>query len=334
VIRRLHPFVVSMVLGALAALPACSSGGSSSAMERATTSAPSTTSTTAAPVTTTTTAAPPPVAGDVKALTTTRGVVVPVYGGAAGAWEIGTPCGGRSVVRGGVPITGTTVVIDPGHGGVETGAVGPNGLSEKDLNLVVAQRVATDLVGQGISVVLTRTADYRVPLDARSALVMRLQPQVFVSVHHNGGPDGPAAEPGTETYYQHASPASKRLAGLAYEEVFRVFGGFAGVTWHGNVDAGAKWRLNSRGGDYYGVLRATAGVPSIISEGLFLSSSPAEAALLARPDVQVAEANALARAVVRYLRSRDAGSGFVTPIERKTPAVGGGAEACVDPTLE
>ena len=333
-IRRL-PLLVALVLLA----GACSSGSDDAAPASTTTTleVPATTTTTIAPVTTTTTLAPLPAAptsGEVRALVTTTGVVVPVYGGSAAGWQVGTPCGRRTVVPGGTPLFGATVVLDPGHGGVETGATGPNGLVERDLNLAVAKLAQADLQAQGATVVLTRTADYRVTLDERAAIAQRLKPPVFISIHHNGGDDGPSDKPGTETYYQHTSLTSKRLAGLLYEEVYGAFAGRPGITWHANVDAGAKYRLNDRGGDYYGILRSTSGVTAVISEALFLSASASEAALLARPDVQAAEAAAITRAVRRYLTTGDPGSGFVQPIPRRAPAGGGGGAAgCVDPPL-
>jgi N-acetylmuramoyl-L-alanine amidase len=319
---------------------ACSSGGSGA--ESSTTTAASRLTTTSAaprPVETSSTTAPPrlPAAatgGEVRALITPSGVVVPVTGRVTGGWRVGTPCGGSATVTGGTPIHGATVVLDPGHGGIETGATGENGLVERDINLAVARLTKTALEREGATVVLTRTGDYRVTLEARAALAQRLKPPVFVSIHHNGGADGPSDKPGTEVYYQHAFPASKRLAGLLYEEVFAVFAGRTGVHWHANVDAGAKVRLNDSGGDYYGILRRTNGVTAAISEGLFLSAGPSEAALLARPDVQAAEAEAITRAVRRFMLGTDPGSGFVDAIPRLTPAGGGGgASGCIDPPL-
>lgn len=298
------------------------------------------TTTTSAPLPSTTTTAPAPrlpagrVDGVVQALQSPTGVVVPVVGGGPGSWRITTPCGRVTILAAGIPIRGATVVLDPGHGGVETGSSGANGLVEKDLNLSVALLTKTALEREGATVVLTRTADYRVTLETRSALIKRLRPPLFVSIHHNGGSDGPADKPGTEMYYQLASPASKRLAGLLYEEVFEVFAGRQGITWHANVDAGAKYRANSRGGDYYGILRGTSGVTGVLSEALFLSSSPSEAALLAQPDVQAAQAEAITLAVRRFMLGTAPGSGFVEPIERTTPAgSGGGATGCQDPAL-
>ena len=133
---------------------------------------------------------------------------------------------------------------------------------------------------------------------------------------------------------QYRYPASKRLAGLLYEEVLAVFAGRPGITWHANVDAGAKYRLNGSGGDYYGILRRTNGVTGVLSEALFLSAHPSEAELLARDDVQQAQADAIARAVRRFMLGDDPGSGFNDPIPRETPAgPGGGGADCVDPPL-
>jgi N-acetylmuramoyl-L-alanine amidase len=329
----------SLLLGGLLLAAACGGGGDEAATTT-TIHVPATTTTTTAPIVVTTTAAPPPrlppapATGAVLALTSPTGVVVPVYGGGPGRWVVGTPCGARTTLANGAPIHGATVVVDPGHGGIETGASGPNGLVEKDLNLAVANLVKAYLEREGATVVMTRTADYRVTLHARAELAQRLKPPVLISIHHNGGADGPSDKPGTETYYQHAYPGSKRLAGLLYEEVFRVFAGRPNIDWHANVDAGAKYRLNDQGGDYYGILRETNGVTAVITESLFLSASMSEAELLARPDVQAAEAEAITRAIRRFMLSDEPGSGFVTPIPRVTPAgPGGGATGCHDPAL-
>jgi N-acetylmuramoyl-L-alanine amidase len=278
---------------------------------------------------------PPAPAGDeVRALITPTGVVVPVLGRRGDGFLVRTPCAGEAVVGGGTPLTGATVVLDPGHGGVETGAVGDNGLTEAAVNLAVTELTRDLLEAAGATVVLTRTADYRVALGPRGEIATRLQPRAFVSIHHNGDADGPTPRPGSETYFQIASPESRRLAGLVYEELVATFSRFEGVPWQADFDAGAKYRPNARGGDYYGILRRSAGVPAVLSEALFLSN-PAEAALLARPDVQMAEAEGLARAVARFLTTADPGSGFVEPYPRTEPAgPGGGTQGCKDPPLE
>ena len=329
----------TILVGALVlAVGACGGDDGTTVFRQAepvTTTTTTTTTTTAPPTTTTTERLPRHQPGPPRILITPTGVIVPTSGRSAGTWRVTTPCGRSARVRSGTPIGGTTVVLDPGHGGVETGAVGDNGLRESDLNLAVARLAKAALEAQGATVMLTRTADYRVTLAVRATIAKVLRPRLMVSIHHNGGVDGPSNKPGTETYYQRASVASKRLAGLVYEEELATFRSYPDIPWWGNVDAGAKYRTNSSGGDYYGILRQTAGVPTVLSEALFLSASRAEADLLARPEVQRAEADAIVRAVRRFVLTRDPGSGFVTPIPRTSPAgPGGGASNCVDPRLQ
>jgi len=301
-----------------------------------TTTAPATT-TTAVPTTTTpptTAAAPaPPLAGTTaRAVVSPRGIVVPVLGPADGGVRVGMPCGGTSVLSNGTPITGAQVVLDAGHGGDESGAVGPNKLTEKAANLAVTKNAEAALVAAGVPVALTRTGDYRMTLGARARIALALRPRAFVSVHHNGDPDGPHDGPGSETYFQVRSPDSKRLAGLLYEEIVKAMRQYQ-VAWVGDTDAGAKYRLNSSGGDYYGILRQSAGVPASIAELAFITNGP-EADLLARPDVQQVEGNAVAAGILRYLRTSDPGSGYTEPYPRTTPAgPGGGSAGCVDPAL-
>ena len=237
-----------------------------------------------------------------------------------------TPCGNRATLAAGTPLTTPTVILDAGHGGGETGAVGPNRLRESVVNLAVSIQARNALKAAGVNVLLTRPGDDRVVLASRSQLVDKLKPAVFVSVHHNSDPDGPRDTPGTETYYQYRSAPSKRLAGLVYEEVLKTLSTYQ-VAWVGDTDAGAKYRLNDRGGDYYHVLRETAGVPSVIAELAFISNGP-EADLLARPDVQQAEGQAVARGILRWLRTKDPGSGYVTPYPApRRPSAGAARDA-------
>ena len=300
-----------------------------------TTAAPTTTAATTNPPATpaTTAVAPVPVpAGDVKVLVTPTGVVVPVTGREASGYRVTTPCGKSAVVSGGTPVTDATVVLDPGHGGVEPGATSPGGLSEKGVNLGVVNAARAALEKAGVNTVRTRTSDYRVTIASRAAIVKALDPKVFVSIHHNAEPDGPRDGPGTETYYQVASPESKRLSGLIYEEVVKALAAYP-VTWVADTDAGAKYRKNVNGGDYYGILRTTNGVTSALAELAFMSNPP-EADLLARPDVQQVEGEAVARAILRFLNTRDPGSGYVEPYPRNSPAGGGGGSSnCADPPL-
>jgi N-acetylmuramoyl-L-alanine amidase len=231
------------------------------------------------------------------------------------------------------------IVIDPGHGGPEAGAVGPGGLTEKELNLAVAQMAVEALAAQGVTAVLARTGDYRQTLASRVAVATAMHPKAFLSIHHNAEPDEQRAGPGTETYYQvgksvppERSAASKRLAGLIYEEVVKALSAYS-ATWVADRDAGAKYRLGDSGDDYYGILRRSAanGVVASLAELAFISN-PSEEALLQRDDVRRAEAGAVARGIVRWLHNESPGNVFVVPYPRTEPAGGGGGtEGCVDP---
>ena len=224
------------------------------------------------------------------------------------------------------------MVLDPGHGGIEPGAVSPGGLTEKEVNLAVVGYARAALEREGVNTVRTRTFDYRVTLATRADIVKALDPAAFVSVHHNAEPDGPRPGPGTETYDQVASGDSKRLAGLIYEEVVKALSGYQ-IAWVADTDAGAKYRKNVNGDDYYGILRRTQGVPSSLAELSFISNPP-EADLLGQPDFQKVEGEAVARGILRYLNTKDPGSGYVDPYPRSSPAGGGGgASNCVDPPL-
>jgi N-acetylmuramoyl-L-alanine amidase len=250
---------------------------------------------------------------------------------ADGTFSVDTPCSNHASVTG-TPVSGANVVLDPGHGGNENGAIGPTGLLEKDVNFAVAQDVKQLLQAQGATVVLSRTDDYNTTIKTRAEIAVDLHPQVFVSIHHNANPDGPSDVPGNETFYQIASADSKRLAGLLWEEITTAFKPYD-VAWVAENDHGAKYRPNSGGGDYYGILRDAAGVPTVLSEAAFMSNPPEER-LLADPAFRHVEAQAIARAIVRYVSTNDPGSGFVTPYPRTGPAgSGGGPEGCTDPPL-
>jgi N-acetylmuramoyl-L-alanine amidase len=276
--------------------------------------------------------APPVPANQARALVSNTGVVLAIQAREGQGWRVTTPCGKTAVVTGGTPVAATQVVLDPGHGGAEPGAVGPNGLTEARLNLAVAQQTKAALAKAGVSALLTRTGDYRMTLESRARVVMGVHPSAFVSVHHNAEPDGPFSRPGSETYYQVTSPESKRLSGLIYEEIVRALSAYQ-VPWVADTDAGAKYRKNTRGEDYYGILRRTNGVTASLAELAFITSAP-EADLLARPDVQQVEGEAVARGIVRFLTTKEPGSGFTEPYPRSSPAgSGGGGSNCVDPAL-
>ena len=92
------------------------------------------------------------------------------------------------------------IVLDPGHGGHDTGTVGPNGLREKDLVLDVAQRLGT-LIEQrmGSEVIYTRTDDTFIPLERRTEIANEAKADLFLSIHANSSTLQSAA--GVETFY-------------------------------------------------------------------------------------------------------------------------------------
>lgn len=93
-----------------------------------------------------------------------------------------------------------TIVIDAGHGGEDTGAIGHDGLLEKDVNLAVAKRLGAMLEQQlGVHVVYTRDADYFVTLRNRGKIANRVGGKLFVSIHSNASTNRRAY--GTETYF-------------------------------------------------------------------------------------------------------------------------------------
>jgi N-acetylmuramoyl-L-alanine amidase len=271
--------------------------------------------------------------GGPRLIVTKKGVVLPVLGPAGDAFRAVTPCG-TEIAATGTPITSIEVVLDPGHGGEETGAVGPRGLKEKDLNLVVAAHAAKALQAQGVSVLLTRRGDYRMTLATRGLVVEAVKPKLFVSIHHNSGATAPSPNgPGTEVYHQHDSAESKRLSGLVYEDVRGYLAQAKGVSWVAAERPGVVARVGATGDDYYGVLRRSKGTPAALVEGAYISN-PTEETLLQRKDAQKAEGEAVARGILRYLRTPDPGSGFLPDFSSPAPAGGGGgAKGCTDPAL-
>lgn len=319
-----------LLIAALTAATACAASEGGATLSRG----PARSARSAAP-TPNTRAIPAPVPDGPGVLITPSGVVVPVVSrGDDGRWDVTTPCGRDATVAEGDHVPAATIVLDPGHGGSDPGAVSPAGLSERVVNLAVAGYAKGALARAGVSVVLTRTGDYDVELTTRAEMAQALNPRAFVSVHHNAEPDGPWPGPGSETYYQISSPDSKRLAGLIYEEVVRALSHYT-VTWVADRDAGAKYRPGRRG-DYYAVLRQPAPVVSVLVEFAFISNQP-EADLVAQADTQQIEGEALARGIVRYLTTTEPGSGFVEPYPRPDPPPGTGpptpTPACVDPQL-
>ena len=270
---------------------------------------------------------------DARALITPTGVVVPVTDFTSSGYEVVTPCGVPAVVSWGTPITDVEIVLDPGHGGeIETGAVGPNGLVERDINLSVAKRTANELADRGISVILTRSADYRVPLSVRAAIADRLEARALISIHHNAPQGTRSPRPGTEIFVQDGNAESRRLGGTIYEAVVEALDEFD-IDWQTAPDAGVLSVLNDEGTDTYGMIRRPK-APSVLAE-LGYIANPAEAEFFATDEYVEAVSVALADGIESWLLTDAEGDGFVAEARVFTPnGLTGGSTGCVDPPLE
>jgi N-acetylmuramoyl-L-alanine amidase len=253
------------------------------------------------------------------------GVLLPVYAKKGGFLYVQTPDEHlgwvhvsklklfRKTTRPAGSLAGATIVIDPGHGGHLPGAKGPSGLAEMTPNLDISRRVVREL--KDARVFITRGSGHA-GLGYRSGLANRLGAHAFISIHNNALPDFQSKKPGSEVYYQRASKDSKRLAGLIYEELTKAIAHFK-ITWGLDPFAGAKYRKNAKGGEYYSVLRRTL-VPAVIVEGMFISNAPEEA-LLRQPVVRQIYADAVSRGITRFFETKDPGSGFADPYAKPTP---------------
>jgi len=248
-----------------------------------------------------------------------------------------TPCGNTAQVSAGVPIESARVVLDPGHGGRwNTGAIGPNGLVEADLNLRLSRAVMGELAERGIPAATTRIADYGMLLSVRAALADALGADALVSIHHNAPTWGRSDVPGTEVYVQSATAQraradSARLGGLLYEEITAALATFDNVTWSGLRDAGVLRVLLPGGQDAYGIVRRPS-VPSVLVEYGYLSN-PSEAELFATDEYIRVAALATADAIDAYLHSDRSGTGFVQE-PRVFNLHSHSGTSCDDPALE
>ena len=218
------------------------------------------------------------------------------------------------------------IAIDPGHGGFDTGAMGPHGLMEKNLCLDVALRLGK-LIQQNIAgaqVIYTRTTDKFVSLEDRTAIANRANADLFVSIHANSS-DSPEAR-GVETYYLSllGSPESMRLAArenaLAQSslhdlpELVQMIARNAKIAESKvlaqDIQSSLATRLElvSRGETNRGVKRAPfvvltgANMPAVLSEISFISNASDESLLLESSQRQrVAES--LYRGIAAYLDS-------------------------------
>lgn len=173
------------------------------------------------------------------------------------------------------------IVIDPGHGGIDPGAVGPSGIKEAHVNLAVALKVAEKLRKAGVDVMLTRTSNVFVDLQPRCDIANFWMADYFVSIHCNAA--GTPLAHGTETYCYKFGGKGEILAKAIQAEL---------IAATGRANRGVKTA------NYY-VLRYTH-MPAVLVEMAFISN-PEEEALLASDEFQRQAAEAIARGVQRWL---------------------------------
>ena len=175
------------------------------------------------------------------------------------------------------------VVIDPGHGGPDPGAVGINGLRETDVVLDVSLQVAQLLQARGVTVSMTRTSEVDVDLPPRVNLANSIGANLFVSIHANAlSMDRPDVN-GVETFFFEGG-SSRDLAVIIQDQLMAVS--------PGTPDRGA------RPGRFYVIRRTT--MPSVLTEMGFVTGQ-IDAPRLADPNFRRRLAQAVARGILAYL---------------------------------
>lgn len=219
-----------------------------------------------------------------------------------------------------LPTTVRAIAIDPGHGGADTGTLGPEGTLEKDITLSVARRLQTAIQRQlGLRVVLTRSGDVGVTLDERAAIANNNRADLFISLHANASVRESAA--GAEVFYLNPTdydydPGDTPAGG----ERIPVVGGGARVVdivrWERTqlrfVERSARWAQTvgeelaarlpmSPRGVQQAPLRVLVGanMPAALVEMGFISN-PEQEAQLNSPAFQNAVVDGLLRSIVRF----------------------------------
>lgn len=221
-----------------------------------------------------------------------------------------------------------TIVIDPGHGGIDPGATGQQGLREKDVALDIARRLRDKLGRSGkYRILLTREEDRKVFLKERVAFANDNHADLFISIHINSLPDGAAPLNYVETYYfgPHADQRTLELAQQENRDSDYAMGDFRNViarigdtlkTEESRELAGSIHRylysnLRRRNpglldaGTKTGPFMVLLGVdvPSVLVEVSCISNK-AEETRLSRPEYREAVAGFLKAGIVAYLEQR------------------------------
>ncbi len=180
-----------------------------------------------------------------------------------------------------VPNGRILVIVDPGHGGKDPGAIGIGGLQEKDIILPISQEVAAILEQNGVKAVLTRDSDYFVDLAPRVALAERLDANLFVSIHANSINLNRQDISGLETYYYSSGQA---LAQTIHNNILQ------------NVDIDNRGVRRAR----FFVLRKSS-MPSVLVEVGFVTGRE-DAAKLSDSAYRSKMAQAIASGILQYIQ--------------------------------
>jgi N-acetylmuramoyl-L-alanine amidase len=267
----------------------------------------------------------PPSSASTRSQSSSRGTSTPVVQATGVASPAKRDSGGdRSLVR----VFGLKlgkVVIDAGHGGHDTGTVGPGGLLEKDLVLDIALRLGTRIGKQlGAEVVYTRSDDVFIPLEDRTKIANDQKADLFISIHANSSPEPTAT--GVETYYFNLT-SDKRGLDLATRENATATSSISDLNdllhramlqtkleesrEFAQSVQGSLWTMSVRMNSHSknrGVRQAPfvvligATMPSVLAEIGFMSNSHDER-LMRRPDQRQKMADALFKGVSEYASS-------------------------------
>ncbi|HWR37831.1 MAG TPA: N-acetylmuramoyl-L-alanine amidase [Clostridia bacterium] len=233
-----------------------------------------------------------------------------------------TANGERSLIRAlGLKIG--RIVVDAGHGGHDTGTIGPSGLLEKDLVLDVALRLGRLLQGRmGAEIIFTRDDDTFIPLETRTAVANQQQADLFISIHANSSSDATAR--GIETYYLNFTSSTDALEVAAREnavseksihelqdlvkkialkekiEESREFAADVQKSLHAGLSAKTP-AMRDRGVKKAPfIVLIGANMPSILAEISFLSN-PLDERKLQTPEYRQKIADSLYKGVARYV---------------------------------
>ena len=209
---------------------------------------------------------------------------------------------GSSILSSGRHEPFRVVVLDPGHGGQDSGAM-VGGLVEKDLALDIAQRVDRLLQIQGMATVMTRMGDSYCSLAERAALTNRIPDCIMVSIHFNQGDK--AGSSGIETYYadRQVTPGGRMISWLPFLQRAALqlpnleSQSLAGCLQEALITRTQAVDRGTKAEQFFVIAKVSR--PAVLVEGGFLSNK-AETARLSSADYRDRMAGAISEGIFRY----------------------------------